>query len=302
MRLNRSDKKLKSVAKTDSLGNPFFDRVKINKPEQKGDASMKLGMIGAVEEESFIQAQRRRLSFLEFCINEGDDVDAFRAQLGRIAVWKQQYGIEIGSIGRWKSERIDANGAILPEESERCFKLIDACAELGCPSFVAGCNYVDGLSFYDNCTSAIRFFDKLLRYANGKGVKVSTYNCRKVNFVNTPEVWKIVHGHLPELGIKFDPSHARFFGGDYMQEALDWAHRFYHVHLKGSLIVGGVKVDEPPAGMDQTDWPSFIAVLRSRGYDAGLSIEPRKSALPDELAAAGIDYSANYFRSLLLER
>ncbi|OWA34541.1 hypothetical protein B9G55_15060 [Saccharibacillus sp. O16] len=262
---------------------------------------MKLGIIGAVAEESFIQAQRRQLSFLEFCVNEGDDVEAFCAQLDQIADWQAKYGIAVGSIGRWKSERIDANGAIIPEERERCFKLIDASAKLGCPSFVVGCNEVEGRSFYENCTSAIRFFEELLTYAKGKGVQVSTYNCRKVNFVNTPDVWKIVHGHLPELGIKFDPSHARFFGGDYLQEALDWGHRFYHVHLKGSLLVNGVKVDEPPAGLDQTDWPSFIAVLRSVGYGAGLSIEPRKSALPDELAAAGIDYSANYFRSLLLE-
>jgi sugar phosphate isomerase/epimerase len=262
---------------------------------------MKLGIIASVKEESFKQAQRRGLDFLEFCVNEGDSVEDFYEQLGQIAEWKKKYGVEIGSIGRWKSIRINEQGIILEDELERCFKLIDAANELQCPSFVVGCNYVEELSFYENCTAAIEFFKKLLEYAKDKNVKVSTYNCRKVNFVNTPEVWRIVHGHLPELGIKFDPSHARFFDGDYLQEALDWGHRFYHVHLKGSLLVNGHKVDEPPAGMDQTDWPSIIATLRAAGYTGGLSIEPRKSALPEELADKGIDFSVAYFKKLLLE-
>lgn len=262
---------------------------------------MKLGIIAPVQEKSFIQARNRGLSFLEFCINEGDDVEEFYGQLEHIAEWKAKYSIEIGSIGRWKSVRINEKGEILQDELDRCRKLIDAASKLQCPSFVAGCNYVEGLSFYQNCSLAISFFNELLVYAKDKNVKISTYNCRKVNFVHSPEVWRIIHGHLPELGIKYDPSHARFFGGDYMQEALDWGHRFYHVHLKGSLLVNGQKVDEPPAGMDQTDWPSFIATLRAAGYNAGLSIEPRKSALPDELAEKGIDFSAAYFKKLLLE-
>ncbi|WNS43995.1 sugar phosphate isomerase/epimerase [Paenibacillus sp. MMS20-IR301] len=262
---------------------------------------MRLGIIAQVSEESFSEARRRGLSFLEFTVNEGDDVEAFCSQLEQIAEWSANYNVAVGSIGRWKSLRIDEQGEIIQEELERCYKLIDAASRLNCRSFVAGCNYVDELSLYANCTAAIAFFSELLAYAKTRNVQVSTYNCRKVNFVNTPDIWSIIHGHLPELGIKYDPSHARFFGGDYLQEALDWGHRFTHVHLKGSLLVNGKKVDEPPAGMDQTDWRSFIAVLRATGYDAGLSIEPRKSALPDELADKGIDYSAEYFRKLLLE-
>jgi sugar phosphate isomerase/epimerase len=261
---------------------------------------MKLGMIAPVAEESFVAARSRGLDFVEFCVNEGDDVAAFCANKHLYAEWIARYGISIGSIGRWKSLRIAVDGTVMPEELERCYQLIDTAAELGCPSFVAGCNYVDELSLFENCAAAIHFFEMLLDYARPRGIKVSAYNCRKVNFVNTPEIWKVIHGHLPELGIKFDPSHARFFGGDYLQETLDWGHRFYHVHLKGSLMVGGQKVDEPPAGLDQTDWLSFLGTLRARGYAAGLSIEPRKSAWPDELAEDGIDYSVSYFKKLLL--
>ncbi|MHA7963265.1 sugar phosphate isomerase/epimerase family protein [Paenibacillus sp. CAU 1782] len=262
---------------------------------------MNLGIIAPAEESSFILAQKRKLHFLEFCVNEGDDVTAFCDRVGELSAWKEQYDIQIGSIGRWKSIRIDRSGDIVQDELKRCFELIDVASELQCPSFVVGCNYVDELSLYDNCTAAIRFFGELLTYASSKTVNISTYNCRKVNFVHSPDVWRIIHGHLPQLGIKYDPSHARFFGGDYLQETFDWGHRFYHVHLKGSLLINGVKVDEPPAGMDQTDWKSFLATLRAVGYSAGLSIEPRKSALPDELADRGVDYSASYFRKLLLE-
>ncbi|PWV90593.1 sugar phosphate isomerase/epimerase [Paenibacillus cellulosilyticus] len=263
---------------------------------------MKLGIIAPALEESFQMAQHRGLHFLELCINEGDDVGAFYQMRSELMEWRDKYQINIESIGRWKSLRIDDKGAILPDELERCFQLIDVASELNCPSFVAGCNYVEQLSLYDNCTAAIRFFEQLLAYAAPKNVKVSTYNCRKVNFVNTPEIWNIVHGHLPDLGIKYDPSHARFSGGNYLEETFNWGHRFYHVHLKGSLVLHGQKVDEPPAGLDQTDWRSFLGLLRAAGYKGGLSIEPRKSALPAELDSKGIDYSVAYFKQLLLEQ
>ncbi|THF75228.1 sugar phosphate isomerase/epimerase family protein [Cohnella fermenti] len=263
---------------------------------------MRLGMIAKAEETSFRMAQKYGLDFVEFCVNEGDDVEEFCRQASRYGEWSREYGISIGSIGRWKSLRLHEDGSIIQEELERCRHLIDAASMLGCPNMVVGCNYVEKLSLYANCTSAIAFFEKLLDYAANRNVSLSSYNCRKVNYVNNPTMWSIIHEHLPELGIKYDPSHARFFEGDYLQETLNWGHRFKHVHLKGSLVVGGRKIDEPPAGLDQTDWRSFLGLLRACGYEGGLSIEPRKSALPDELAARGIEYSAAYFRRLLLQQ
>lgn len=259
---------------------------------------MQLGIIGAPIEESFQMAKQRGLDFLEFCVNEGHDVEKFYSNRNDLVKWKNEYGINIGSIGRWKSLRIDENGEIIKEELENCYKLIDVASELGCTNFVSGCNYVEKLSYFENCSAAISFFFLLIDYAKSKGVKISTYNCRKVNFIHNPEAWKIVHGHLEELGIKYDPSHSRYFGGDYLQETLDWGHKFNHVHLKGSLIINGQRVDDPPAGLDQTDWKTFISLLRFNGYTGGLSIEPHSPIWTGELGVRGIDFTVEYMKKI----
>ncbi|KAB7668364.1 sugar phosphate isomerase/epimerase family protein [Bacillus sp. B1-b2] len=260
---------------------------------------MQLGIISSPIESSFQSANTKGLAFIELCVNEGQDVQEFYQNRHNLLKWQNKYKVKVGSIGRWKSIRIDEKGNVIKAELESCYRLIDVASELGCINFVSGCNFVDNLSYYENCTAAIVFFSRLIEYAKERGVNVSSYNCRKVNFVHNPEAWRIVHGHLHELGIKFDPSHSRYYGGDYLQETLDWGNRFNHVHLKGSLIVNGTRVDDPPAGLDQTDWKSFISLLRAKGYTGGLSIEPHSSIWTGELGEQGIDYTIDYMKKLL---
>ncbi|WP_078435094.1 sugar phosphate isomerase/epimerase family protein [Metabacillus halosaccharovorans] len=260
---------------------------------------MQLGIIAKPTEESFQQAKQKELDFIELCINEGNDVEEFYCNRHNLNQWKNKYETKIGSIGRWKSIRIDQQGHVIEKELEKCFKLIDVASELGCSNFVSGCNYVENLSYYENCSAAIHFFSLLIDYAKPKGVNISSYNCRKVNFVHNPEAWKIIHGHLKDLGIKFDPSHSRYFGGDYLQETLDWGDRFNHVHLKGSLMINGQRIDDPPAGLDQTDWKTFISLLRVKGYTGGLSIEPHSPVWSGELGQKGIDYTIDYMKKLI---
>ena len=112
--------------------------------------------------------------------------------------------------------------------------------------------------------------------------------------------WTVIHGFLPELGIKFDPSHSRYAGGDYLREMRDWGERFYHVHIKGSVIINGERFDDPPAGLDQTDWQSFMAILYAKGYSGGLSIEPHSHNWEGELGEKGLDYTVNFMRKLVL--
>ncbi|TRZ39614.1 sugar phosphate isomerase/epimerase [Niallia circulans] len=262
---------------------------------------MKLGIIAKPIEKSFQEAKMMGLEFIELCVNEGDDVEEFYEGRQNLFRWIEEYGIDIGSIGRWKSHRINQSGEVIQEELDRCFRLIDIARESGCKNFVAGCNYVGELSYYANCSAAIEFYSRLIEYAKPKGVKVSSVNCRKENFVNNPKSWGIIHGHLADLGIKYDPSHSYYDGGDYLKETLDWGHRFEHVHLKGSLMVNGIRVDDPPAGLDQTDWGSFISLLRARGYTGGLSIEPHSSFYTEEDAYKGTLYTIKYMNKILFK-
>ena len=261
---------------------------------------MKLGMIvKTYGEEGFAYAKALGLDFIEYCVNGADKGEELLTHENDILQWMEKYQVGIGSIGRWKSEILRPDGTVDPKEVEIAKRLLRLCEKFNCPNYVCGCNYIDAVSLYTNYSRAIEFFEQVLD-AVPQNVRMSVYNCRKMNFINTEEAWRIVLGHLPELGIKFDPSHSRYAGSDYLQELNEWGNRVYHVHLKGSMIVNGQRVDDPPAGLDQTDWKSVLNILRAKGYDRNLSIEPHSQVWQVELGEKGLAYTVRYFRDLML--
>ncbi|WP_274362846.1 sugar phosphate isomerase/epimerase family protein [Paenibacillus thermotolerans] len=260
---------------------------------------MKLGIIASPKAESFEYAKRLGLEFVEFCINIGNDAKEFKGLAAELKEASIRTGVGVGSIGRWGPGRIAKDGSIIEEELQAAYALIDASSELGCPVFVSGCNYVEERSYYENITSAIEFFSKLIEYGKGKGVRIATYNCHWNNFIVNDTAWNLIHGHLPELGIKYDPSHARYAGQDYLKEMKDWGSRFLHVHIKGSVIIDGERFDDPPAGLDQTDWGTFMAILYGVGYQGGLSIEPHSNVWTGELGDKGVEFTVKYMNRFL---
>lgn len=268
---------------------------------------MKLGIIAPPTEESFKMAAAKGLDFLEFCINGDKDpkktttqnVEELYNNVENLKSWSKEYNVKIASIGRWGSDRIDGEGKIVQSELDAAKKLIDVASLTGCENFICGCNYIEELSFYQNCTSAINFFTEVTEYGKTKGVKVSVYNCRWNNFVVDPQTWKIILGHVKDLGIKFDPAHSIYAGGDYLKEMRDWGHRFNHVHIKGSLRIDGKRFDDPPAGLDETNWGAFMAVLYAVKYDGGLSIEPHSANWKGELGEWGVNYTIDYMKKLI---
>jgi len=263
---------------------------------------MKLGMITSPDERGIRQAANRGLDFVEFCINVGQDTSVYTDRVDEIKALIGKHGVDVGSIGQWGTQKFDDDGKLLPEAERITKQLIDVAAALDCPNYVCGINYVKTLSYYENCSNAIEFLSDLIEYGTGKGVRISTYNCHWSNFITDKMAWTIIHGHLPELGIKYDPSHCRYAGGDYLAETSEWGDRFYHVHLKGSLIINGRRFDDPPAGLDQTDWESFLAILYAKEYTGGLSIEPHSHTWQGQLGQDGVDYTIKYFRPLLFNQ
>lgn len=258
---------------------------------------MRLGIIAWIKEEEFKSAKEKQLEFVELCVNERDQ--AFFENLDVIKGYSEKYQMPIGSVGRWGSDRITAAG-IREEELEIEYKLIEGTATLNSDVYITGCNYVEEISYYENCTLAIRYFEKLIEHGKKYGVKIATYNCRWNNFVHSDPAWTLIHGYLKDLYIKYDTSHCIYAGGNYLGEAKKWAERFAHVHIKGALIIDGERFDDPPAGLDQTDWGSFMAVLHSKGYTGNLSIEPHSENWTGELGKKGVDFTIDYIRKLML--
>ena len=206
--------------------------------------------------------------------------------------------MKLGAVGRWGRDRITADGSICAKEQKDEFDLIDMCAELGCPVYITGCNYVDGLSYYQNVSAAIAYFQSLIDYAAGR-VKLCVYNCSWNNYVNKPHEWDIINDHLKALGIKFDPSHTVNGGRDYLSEAALYGANFDHVHLKGTLNIDGRHIDDPPAGMDMINWGALLSILRKYNYQGMLSIEPHSATWQGELGEQGLKYTIDYFKKLL---
>ena len=257
---------------------------------------MKLGMISPSHDAAGIQRIKALgLDYAEFDVNADDISYLNRAEIRKAL---SETGVKLGAVGRWGRDRITADGSICAKEQKDEFDLIDMCAELGCPVYITGCNYVDGLSYYQNVSAAIAYFQSLIDYAAGR-VKLCVYNCSWNNYVNKPHEWDIINDHLKALGIKFDPSHTVNGGRDYLSEAALYGANFDHVHLKGTLNIDGRHIDDPPAGMDMINWGALLSILRKYNYQGMLSIEPHSATWQGELGEQGQKYTIDYFKKLL---
>ena len=257
---------------------------------------MKLGMISPSHDAAGIQRIKALgLDYAEFDVNADDISYLNRAEIRKAL---SETGVKLGAVGRWGRDRITADGSICAKEQKDEFDLIDMCAELGCPVYITGCNYVDGLSYYQNVSAAIAYFQSLIDYAAGR-VKLCVYNCSWNNYVNKPHEWDIINDHLKALGIKFDPSHTVNGGRDYLSEAALYGANFDHVHLQGPLNIDGRHIDDPPAGMDMINWGALLSILRKYNYQGMLSIEPHSATWQGELGEQGLKYTIDYFKKLL---
>ena len=258
---------------------------------------MKLGLISpSHDREGLMKVASYGLRFTEFDIN-GDDLSYLNETEIKKAL--SEFNVSLAAIGRWGRNRLNSNGTINHKEFDDETKLIDLCAATECPVYITGINYLNDKSLYENYTLAIDYFTKLIDYAQLKNVKLCTYNCNWNNWVYMREQWEVIHKHIPELGIKFDPSHSVNGLRDYLQETKNYGQLFDHVHIKGTININGERVDDPPAGMDSINWPVFLSLLRKHEYKGVLSIEPHSEIWQGELGEKGIRFTIDYIKRLL---
>lgn len=262
---------------------------------------MTLGIIEEWSEEGFKHAKALGLHAVEFCYNIGNDPSDLAALVPSIKEWSEKYDIKVLSMGRWGTDKIAPDGSVIEEELRNTYNLIDICAELGCPVFNLGVNYIEEKTFFENCDFAVAFLKKAVDYGKTKGVKIAAYNCDWNNFVREPRAWAAILGRVPGLGIKFDPSHCINSGtGKYLEEINEWAEKIYHFHIKGTINIGGDHIDDPPAGLDMTDWRQIMGLLYAHHYNGMLSIEPHSAIWKEgALAEWGVRYTIDYISKMI---
>lgn len=260
---------------------------------------MRLGRIqNNYTAEGFAMAKEDGDEFIEICCNNQEEAEQLIAAKDAVAEQIRLTGIDVSCIGRWNHD-IQKDGQLVPEKLAHYLEFVDTAIALGAKTFVCGCNYDDSVSLWQNYNNAIAFFRALLDRADGR-IKIAIQNCNWNNFVVSPKQWEIILGELPELMIKFDPSHAYKRGEDYMEQLSDWGERVAHVHIKGIVHAGTRKVDDPPAGMDDLNWPGIFAILYARKYDGDLSIEPHSATWLGELGRAGVEFTRKFIRPFML--
>lgn len=268
---------------------------------------MKLGMICESMQDqygpvAFSSCEKLGLDFIEVCCNFDKDTDDFLAKVSETKKYVENSPVKIGSVGRWNLHA-NKGGIIDAKELDKNIRLMNAAAEVGSPVFVCGCNYDGDVSRYKNYGAAIEYFSRITEEANKIGIKAATYNCDWGNFVCHSAAWDIILQEVPDLWIKYDPSHAfhRTRGYlNYLEELDRWLPRIAHMHVKGAAYLNGEGIDDPPAGMDQIDWNTVFVLIYKYGYDAGLSIEPHSSVWNGELGEKGVQFTIDFIRKFML--
>lgn len=262
--------------------------------------AMNLGIISSPDVEGVKWAFDKGLKYVEYCYNVGLDVAVLENRIPELKEAYDKYGVKLGALGRWGAFKIADDGSIIESELENTYRLIDVAKELDCPVFNTGVNYIKDLPYLTNIECAKSFLEKVVAYGKEKGVKIATVNCDWDNFVRTPREWELIHNAIPDLGIKFDPSHCINVGsGDYLGEIKDWGERFYHFHIKGTVNVNGEHVDDPPAGLDLINWRAVLGILYDREYNGMLSIEPHSGTWQGAMGDWGINYTIKYISDMI---
>ena len=267
---------------------------------RNGGKAMTLSIINGWEEGHFKAVASKGLHGIEFCANDRYDSAEILAKADEIKANSEKYDVKVVSIGRWGMTRLDESGNIIPEAQAHDKNLITLASIVGCPVFNVGVNRVEALSYYDKCQAAIRYLAELIEFGRDKGVKIAVYNCDWANFIYEEKAWAVVLGALPELGIKYDISHCLSRSGDYLREMRDWGGRFYHVHIKGALYISNDHFDDPPAGLDQIDWRSAMALLYCADYNGALSIEPHSRRWSGKKGQWGVDYTIKFISQFIM--
>ncbi|MFV0424226.1 MAG: sugar phosphate isomerase/epimerase family protein [Bacilli bacterium] len=234
----------------------------------------------------------------ELCTHE--NADEFFQNIASIKQIIKDNQVNIISLGRWGAKKI-IDGQVCNRQLQIDFNHIKIANELGSKLFCTGINYDDELSVLDNYNITVNYFQKLIEYGKQYDVEIAVVNCDWNNYILGSEQWKILLGSLPELKIKYDPSHIYYRSVDYLKELEFLGDKVGHVHLKGCVKVDNNRFDDPPAGLDQIDWNSILTILYANNYDGYLSIEPHATKINRKITKKGVEYTYNYFAGRIME-
>jgi sugar phosphate isomerase/epimerase len=193
-----------------------------------------------------------------------------------------------------------------PDEQQRRANLdlweraADLAAALRAPLFVSGTGRRPGVPDEAQWEAVVEEAGARIRGVQERRLKFAFYNCHWENVVDRPAAWERVLPRLPDVGIKFDPSHPFYDGRDWMSELVTAGPHLLHLHAKDVLRVNGEHLSDPNPGLGQIAWGPFFAILYEAGYDGAVCIEPHSRLYTGENRHRFLVLSGRYLRQFML--
>jgi len=259
---------------------------------------MRIGFISGLQEEDFRFAAEHGFPCME--TNITTDAAPLLARKDELKRCIREYKVDISHIGMYNNDHTAPDAAVRKECAARLKALTELCADLGVPIVTTGGGFGTKGDNEKSCRESVEVLGPAVSFAKTKGVRFSFYNCHWGNHVIGPKQWEPILKALPEAGIKFDPSHPYYDNEDYLQQMLDWGHRFLHMHAKGCVRVGGRQVEDPPPGFDMIQWGPFFAILYKINYRGDLNIEPHSKTWSGPRLQQGILLGQRFLKQYVL--
>lgn len=250
---------------------------------------MRIGFIARPVVDDFEFAALKDFSCLELIFSE--DLEALN-RVHEINNWRQKFGVDISTVALFGRNYLTEDAAEREKHFTALRRVTEFARAVGAPVVTTGGGLQPGLSLEESCARAVERFAPAVQHAESLGLKFAFYNCHWANFITGPEAWSTVLTALPSAGIKFDPSHPQYDGKDWAAQLAEWGGRVYHAHAKDTLFINGKPFEDVPAGLGDTHWGRFFALLYHHRYTGDVNIEPHSRTWSGE----------NYYPGILLAR
>jgi sugar phosphate isomerase/epimerase len=206
-----------------------------------------------------------------------DVVEFGEADAQRVNELVRSRGLTISALGYYPNP-LAADPAERQVYVDHIKRVIDAAALLGLGLVNTFVGRDHTKSVEDNWPVFEEVWPPLVRYAEGKGVKIGIENCPMLfsldewpggkNLAFSPEIWRRMFEAIPSasFGLNYDPSHLVWQFIDPIRPIHDFSDRIFHVHAKdemGRVLLGIDRHRLPGSGLHRGRGP------RLRGQPGG---------------------------------
>lgn len=224
------------------------------------------------------------------------------AEVSKVVSDMEKHDLAISSLGFYPNY-LDPDVEKANEAKRYFEKVLELADRMNVRTVSTFAGQIPGAAVEASLEPFAALFTKFCAKAESLGIRIAIENCPMLDFKTrwgeniaySPEIWDAMFAAVPSraLGLELDPSHMVFLGIDYVQAALDYGDRLFHVHAKDTDIderqrarlgmfgqaIGPIegfgngwwRFRAP--GFGRVDWPRFISALVEVGYQGNIDIE-----------------------------